>query len=230
MNYKLVLEKLGLVEGVDFQLTETSFEMLQKSQMVEITPAVVDEEGNVVSEAVMEEQFYTPQAPSQQSLDSAWEEVQLDQNDIVLLIEEYLSDKSALRDPEEDSINIVNNRIFEWRFANIPQPTNGDLVASIAPMQVKKAAKEAKEAKLQAGKMAREACIRCLDLIAGYNLEQSLTSEQITEMQTVFAPIQSALMTSRPTLAKTYITALTPDEVLVTQELKDMVLAELANY
>lgn len=230
MMYKKVLEKLGLVENVDFALTAESFEMLPKQVEVEISPAVLDEEGNVVSPAVTEMQSFTPEAPSVEVLEATWKEIQLDEADLPLLIEEFLSDKAHLRDQEEDSINIVNKRIYSWSFKNIPQPTNDELVALIPVVQAKQIAAANKSAKLEAGKKARQACTNCLDIIAGYNLEQELTAEQITEMQTTFAPIQSALMTARPTTAKALITALVPDGVLVTQELKDLVLVELSEY
>lgn len=230
MNYKKILEKLGLVEGIDFSLTDNSFEMLPKTQMVEIEPAVLDEEGNVISEAVMEEQEYTPEPPTAAQLEAANKEVILDESDIVLLINEYLSDKQHLKDIDNDCINIVNGRIYEWNYVNIPQPSIDELVALAPIVASKQQAEASKQAKLQAGKKAREACLKCLDIIAGYNLEQELTAEQITEMQTTFAPIQTALMTSRPSTAKALITALTPDGILVSQELKDLVLAELAEY
>jgi len=47
--------------------------------------------------------------------------------DMALAVEEYLSDKAELRDPENDSINIVDGRIFSWGFANIPQPSVDEL-------------------------------------------------------------------------------------------------------
>lgn len=49
--------------------------------------------------------------------------------DIALLIEEYLKDKSELRDLENDSINIVDNQIHSWNFTNIPQPSMEELLA-----------------------------------------------------------------------------------------------------
>jgi uncharacterized hydantoinase/oxoprolinase family protein len=65
--------------------------------------------------------------------------------DISLLIEEYLKDKTALRDTENDSINIVNNQIVDWRFARIPCPTAEELAACEVMVQ----AKQAKEAILK---------------------------------------------------------------------------------
>lgn len=103
-------------------------------------PATFDEEGNEL----------TPLIPAQEEIvavefQAAYDEVlvieetyyenipSMDEvkasaiSDVALAIEEYLADKSELRDPENDSINIVDNRIFSWGFTNIPQPSVDEL-------------------------------------------------------------------------------------------------------
>lgn len=142
MMYKKVLEKLGLVENLDFALTAESFEMLPKQVEVEISHAVLDEEGNVVSPAVTEMQSFTPAAPSVEVLEATHNEILLDSNDIAILIEEYLKDKEDLRDSENDSLNIVNNRIYSWSFSNISCPTVLDLVQQISKVELKKSKEE----------------------------------------------------------------------------------------
>lgn len=62
--------------------------------------------------------------------------------DIAVLITEYLADKSALRDVENDSLNIVDNQIVSWNFANIPIPTAEDLAACEAAVLAKQAKAE----------------------------------------------------------------------------------------
>jgi len=230
MNYKLALEHLGLKENIDFVITESSFEMLPKTQIVEISPQVLDEEGNILQEAVTEEQQYVPASPSEELIQIAYEEVQLKFSDLALLIEEYLADKSELRDPENDELNISEGIIVRWGFANIPQPTRSELVALIPVSGLKQYKKSIAESRVISGKAAREACEKCLDLVAGINLERSLTAEQITQMQTTFSSIQSALMTSRPSSAKSLISAIVPDEVIVTAEMKEILLEILAEY
>lgn len=84
--------------------------------------------------------------------------------------------------------------------------------------------------KVELGKAARLTCESVLDLIAGYNIDRQLTSEQITIMQTTFGTIQSCLQASRPSTAKTLINLINPDGVLVTQEMKDQCLALLQGY
>jgi hypothetical protein len=155
MNILKVLQKLNLTENIDFVLTESSFVMLPKirqvSQVIEHvavaeTPAVFDGEVEITptipaveaySETVLVDEEYVPEAPSLQQMEAADIEVQLDENDIALLISEYLIGKDALRDPENDSINIVNNRIHSFTFTNIPQPSVSELLALIPAVQAK---------------------------------------------------------------------------------------------
>jgi hypothetical protein len=54
--------------------------------------------------------------------------------DLVLLIDKYLSDKAELRD-ENDSLNIANNSIFRWEFKNISQPSIEQLYELIEPVK-----------------------------------------------------------------------------------------------
>jgi hypothetical protein len=57
--------------------------------------------------------------------------------DIALLVNEYLKGKEELRDFENDSLNIVDNQIMEWSFANISQPTMEELEALQESVQVR---------------------------------------------------------------------------------------------
>lgn len=59
--------------------------------------------------------------------------------DIAILITEYLADKSALRDVENDSLNISDNQIVSWNFVNIPMPTAEDLAVCEAAVLAKQA-------------------------------------------------------------------------------------------
>ena len=127
MNYKRALENLGLIENEDFTLTVESFEMLPKTETVEVSPAEFDEEGNLLFDAVTEEVDATPTRPSEEQLQTSWEEVQLKECDIALLVSAYLEGKE--RDPENDSINIVENKIHSWSFAHVARPSNAELLA-----------------------------------------------------------------------------------------------------
>ena len=86
------------------------------------------------------------------------------------------------------------------------------------------------EAKIALGQKARLTCDKVLDLISGYNLDRELSVEQITSMQTSFAPIEIALRSGRPSLAKYHISNVAVDGVLVSQEMKDLALELLADY
>lgn len=48
-------------------------------------------------------------------------------SDVALAVSEYLVGKDSLRDIENDSINIVENRIHSFNFSNIPQPSITEL-------------------------------------------------------------------------------------------------------
>jgi hypothetical protein len=89
------------------------------------------------------------------------------------------------------------------------------------------AAIEAKKARMEAGKQARQKCIDALDVIAGWNLERELTPEQITEMQTTFSTILITLQANRPDSAKALINDIVVDDVLVTEEMKTEILSVL---
>ena len=85
-------------------------------------------------------------------------------------------------------------------------------------------------AKKGGGKVVRTICEEILDLIAGNNLEKSLTIEQIDQMEVDYAEIFQALKNFRPDKAKALLLTLTPDGTLFTSEDKDEYLAEFAKY
>lgn len=83
------------------------------------------------------------------------------------------------------------------------------------------------EEDIRRGEEDQEKCSRALKYIGGYNRRNLLTSEQITSMQTTFGNIFSMLLANRPDMAITLIEEITPDEVIVTSELKNNVLGLL---
>lgn len=161
MNYKAVLEHLGLVEGIDFTLTSTSFRMKSKTRQIEQQiehpavveiPAVMDEQGNEISplipalpayfETILVEESYTEPRPSAETLGLIHKQLEVAKIDVIMLIEEYLKDKANLKDSENDSINIVNNQIHTWNFANISQPTLDQLFSLIPSLEASKNIKD----------------------------------------------------------------------------------------
>jgi hypothetical protein len=86
------------------------------------------------------------------------------------------------------------------------------------------------ESLISNGKKAREACQRVLDLIGGFNLLPGRTSDQAGQMVSAFAEAKAALQDGRPTAAKVAIQAIPVDGVLVTQQMKDLALVQLAGY
>ena len=81
--------------------------------------------------------------------------------------------------------------------------------------------------KKRQGRIVRRVCSGVLDLIAGYNLDRSLTSAQIDSLKSTFSNIKTYLQDNQPWAAKVLIEAIEPDGILVTQEMKNDVLDEL---
>lgn len=129
MNLDKVLQHLGF-QPSDYMLSDSDFEMVQK--FIEVESEQVD---------------ITPAKPSSEQLQAAWEEVQLKECDIALLISEYV--KNAQKDPENDSINIVDGLLHSFSFTHIEKPTNAQLLAL-------KDAVEAKVSQEQINKEAEE--------------------------------------------------------------------------
>lgn len=199
----------------------------------ELVPAVYAK-GELISkeilpwdETVLVAELYSETIPSNEVLLETWKHVQIEEADVSLLVNEYLADKKNLIDSENDHINIYNGQIHTWNFKNIPQPTIDELVALIAPMKTKMDKEVYVRNLKETGKKDREMCNNVLNLIDGFNRVRVLTHEQITQMQTTFSTIQMLLQAARPTSAKSLIQAIVPDEVLVTTEMKTLILEEL---
>lgn len=83
---------------------------------------------------------------------------------------------------------------------------------------------------IENGKKAREACQRVLDLIGGFNLLPGRSTEQAGQMVQSFEEAKQHLQDGRPGAAKIAIQAIPVDGVLVTQQMKDLALAQLQGY
>lgn len=128
MDYKKTLEYLGLKENEDFLLTEEGFEMVKLTRMVET--GELDEN----EEPVMVEEFYqVSETPTEEQLQTAWEEVQLSEVDLALLIGKSIEGKE--RDFENDSLNISEGKLISFDFTHIARPTNAELLALIPSIQ-----------------------------------------------------------------------------------------------
>ena len=80
------------------------------------------------------------------------------------------------------------------------------------------------------GKKFRSCCESVLDYIAGMNSDRELTTEQIDEMEVTFGGIAQLLRANRPQSAKVLIEQIVVDDVLVTEEMKQDILEEFAEY
>lgn len=189
---------------------------------------IITPEVPAYDEVEMISELFTLPAPAQSVLDSTWKQIQISESDIAVLINEYLKGKELLRNYENDSINIVDGNIHSWSFANIPQPTVDELVALVPIVNSAKTLTARKEALKAAGLKDRQMCEDALNLIAGFNRERVLTAQQITDMQTTFSAINAMLKDNRPSSAKALIQAIVPDGTLITAEMKQLILEELA--
>lgn len=82
-----------------------------------------------------------------------------------------------------------------------------------------------RESRRKQGASARIICQTVLDIIGGHNIQNGTSGAELDNMTGLYGNILSALQQNRPLKAKSLITAVTPDGVFVTQEMKDEVLA-----
>lgn len=73
-------------------------------------------------------------------------------------------------------------------------------------------------------------CKRCINLIRGYNKERNLTTAQILEMISTFSSIDATLKNGMAQAAKGLISQVAVDGVIVTDDLKTMLLYILKEY
>lgn len=83
---------------------------------------------------------------------------------------------------------------------------------------------------VSSGLTDEEACKKCIHLIGGYNKEKQFSKDQIIAMIASFSTISYCLNNNMPTSAKGAILAINPDEVIVTTELKTLLLEILKAY
>lgn len=248
MDYKLILETLGYIEGVDFELTEGSFNMLSKTVNVtniiyhEAVPAVeatYDEEGNELTPYVPEVPAYEEEVVTQETVEVAppspeliqetWDNIRIGDLAITDLILAYLSDKQELK-TENDKMAIGKNRIISWLFENIPQPTVTELADLAQTFRETRETQARIKRLLEKGRVTDDACNTAFQLIQGYNVDRELTSAQKTEMESLFAPALQIIAAKRPGMLKAYISSIVPDGVLVTEQMKSDVLEVLKDF
>jgi hypothetical protein len=227
-----LLTQKGFVQGVDYSYENGVLTALQRVRLVdqeidhEEIPEVLGAEGDVIepavpawTEVIQVEETYTVQIPSLEELKREL----VSQNDPALIISEFLKGKPVT---DDDSLNID---LFlkgqgGWRFQNIPAPSIDELFDLIIPVREATEKERVKQERITAGRQDRQKCETALDLIAGFNRERVLTIEQITQLQQTFAQAESLLRANRPDFASQVITAIVPDEVLITSEMKADVL------
>ena len=79
---------------------------------------------------------------------------------------------------------------------------------------------------LAVGEKITDLCNSLSKMVVGYNYTRSLTALQIEEMTTTFSPIVTLVEGKRPFSAKPLIEAITPDGVVITEQMKSDLLNE----
>jgi hypothetical protein len=111
-----------------------------------------------------------------------------------------------------------------------------DLQAELAELEAQNATTQASidkeaqaDARRKSGKAARACCEDVLDIIAGINIEDARSAEDIDALKAAFSAAHELLKDARPVSAKAAIAAITPD-ALVTQDMLDAVLDEFSRH
>jgi hypothetical protein len=210
-----LLTQKGFVQNVDYSYENGELVALEQIRMV----TQIDEDTQ--EEVQVEEAFYAD-LPSLAEL--KLEAVR--QSDPALLISEYLKGKPV---SDDDSLNVelFLNGQGGWRFAQVEAPSMDELFNLIQPVKQTMDIAQAKAERIAQGRADRAKCEMALDLVAGYNRQRSLSIEQITQMQSMFAQAEALLRANRPDFAAQVISAIEPDGVIITQEMKDDVLSVL---
>lgn len=105
-----------------------------------------------------------------------------------------------------------------------------EIEAGWVSAQTKMQVTERIESKKKIGRIAASVVQDVLDVIAGHNVTNGLTVAQIDQFESTHTQILGALQSKRPAKAKGLIQAVTPDGTLVTQDMKDDVLAVFSSY
>lgn len=196
----------------------------------EAVEAVLDAEGNILTPAIEAYDEVVDVIETYTELLPDFETLKLSLIDnLGMAINQFLSTKTFER-TKDDGICFKENG-FDWFFKNLEKPKAEELYIAYETYLANKTEEERKQAIIETGKKAREACDKALDVISGYNQERELTPEQITEMATTFTPIINALsILKRPGVAKGLIQAATVDGVVITEAMKVDILDALKDF
>lgn len=199
------MEVAAADEWLQKHLAMKTFGEPARSYEHEITPAVYEDQEVVITPAVTEQQ---------EIFDGQGNSFDPPQYETVVITPAVTEIQSVLITPAvTETVNV---------------PAEYEVVEEDITAEVGK--KQLIEEKIAKGAAAKTACENVLNLIAGFNLDRLLTAQQISDMQALFSNIESALRASRPTTAKALIQAMTPDEDLVTTEMKELCIELLSNY
>jgi len=140
--------------------------------------------------------------------------------------QEILDEEGNSFDPAQFESVLIAPATYETVTINVPaeyEVIEEDVTAEVEEQQFIQQNKDL-------GRAARNTCEDVLDVIGGFNIRRELTFEQKNEMKAIFSNAKSALNDYQPGYAKYFINQITPDGVLVTQQMKDLCIKLLSDY
>jgi len=103
-----------------------------------------------------------------------------------------------------------------------------DFEIEILDITAQHAAEQETQQLIAQGEANERKCRKALAYIGGYNEARNLDAAQTNTMQATFGTVFQMLLANRPNTAKQLITEIAVDDVLVTQQLKDVVIGLLS--
>jgi phage gp37-like protein len=122
-------------------------------------------------------------------------------------------------DVTDENGNVTTIEAVVVRYANL----KAEYVITTEDITAQYEAEQALSALIQAGEKDAKCCQEVRALIGGYNRYKNLTNEQLQLMLSTYANINFALQNQMPLTAKTMINLISVDDVITTQELKDLI-------
>jgi hypothetical protein len=137
---------------------------------------------------------------------------------------EYIHNNNNWGKPEHTieltpAIQNEDGTTTEATFETIPSEYSIEILDITAELEEK----ERINLQIAKGERSKNICDKALSLIRGYN-GSNLTDEQIMEMMTNFSMLNELLRNGWVTKALEIVTAIVPDEVLVSSQMKEDVL------
>lgn len=126
-------------------------------------------------------------------------------------------------------LSIINPAIeLERIIKENDQPRLIELESAYTEFQAEETEKAAKRARAEVSRRLVDMCHGCVQIIMEHNIDNGLSGDQKDQQSVDYAPVFDALQKWRPGKFKNAVSAISPDGTLVTQAMKDELLAFLS--